>query len=717
MATVYLAIQESFEREVALKVMSPQLSKDPSFGERFTREARIVSRLMHPNIVTVHDVGLHRGHHYLSMEFIPGKDLKAYNCHLPVSRALSVVNDIARALDYAGGKGYIHRDVKPENIMLRDDDGRAVLMDFGIARAMDVASGMTQTGTTMGTPHYMSPEQAKGAALDPRSDLYSLGVVLFQLLTGYVPFDADSAVAVGIKQISDPVPQMPEYLQVFQPVIDKVLAKKPAERYQNGRELSAALETISPSLIARVQADMDAQPPRVSPHAITQVSGSQSVSLDATESSITQGDGFSVSREDSIARATPEPKVAGNKPWLWLGLLLVASGAGYYWHYGVQAPPWWPSQASSAGSSASLGAASAFSAVTESVPASSSSQASISSSSETTQNDGLNERLTQAQQVLAHTPLRLDDLAEASAVYREVVARFPDSERVRGLEAELRAVHWSQASVALAIGDYPQASAFVQGGLSLWPDDTSLNQLQAQLDMAARQQNEPDNQVAGEISNAETQLLKAASAQMVADKLIAPKDDNAYASYQSVLAINPDNTDAQEGLATLQQALIRRIDSMIRGGAIEEASLQLASARDRFPQSQALLTRRLELDQLSEASLPSISRLRVAAAPIDDLTAPQAEALTPERTIYVGFYYDNIDTDARVLQAVLMDGARSVQIAQVPVILSAGSGQQFFRIERPVAGFSEGGYHVDLLLNDTPLASADFKVVGPKPAR
>ncbi|MCP8898945.1 serine/threonine protein kinase [Gilvimarinus sp. HB14] len=716
MATVYLAIQESFEREVALKVMTPQLSRAPSFGERFTREARIVSRLMHPNIVTVHDVGLHRGHHYLSMEFIPGQDLKAYNCHLPLSRALSVVNDIARALDYAGDKGYIHRDVKPENIMLRDDDGRAVLMDFGIARAMDVASGMTQTGTTMGTPHYMSPEQAKGAALDPRSDLYSLGVVLFQLLTGYVPFDADSAVAVGIKQISDPVPRMPEYLQVFQPIIDKVLAKKPAERYQNGRELSAALETISPSLIAQVQAAMDAQPPRVSPYAITQVSGPQNTAA-LGASTTTQGNGFSVSREDSIARAAPEPKGAGTKPWLWLLLLLSAAAAGYYWHYGLQAPPWWPSQATTNGASATLGATSASRAVADLSSASSQRQGSTSSVPDADEGNGLGERLARAHQLLAHTPLRLDDLAAASAIYRETVTRFPGSERVQGLEAELRAVYWSQASIALAIEDYPQASALVQSGLSLWPDDRALTLSQDQLNMAVQQQDEPGNQALGEASSAETQLLSAASVQMAADKLIAPKGDNAFASYQSVLAINPDNTDAQEGLATLQQALIRRIDSMIRGGALEEASLQLASARDRFPQSQALLTRRLELDQLSEASLPSISRLRVAATPIDDLSAPQAEALTPERTIYVGLFYDNIDTDARVLQAVLMDGARSVQIAQVPVILSAGSGRQFFRIERPVAGFSEGGYHVDLLLNDTPLASVDFKVVGPKPAR
>ena len=184
MACVYLAIQHSFEREVALKILSPTLAADASFCERYLRESKIVSRLVHPNIVTVYDVGAVGDFYYLSMEYVPGQDLKQSAHSLDLPQRLRVIKQVARALDVAGKKGYIHRDVKPENIMLHGEDGRALLMDFGIARPADVNTGMTQTGTAIGTPHYMSPEQARGKPVDSRSDIYSLGVVLYLLLTG-----------------------------------------------------------------------------------------------------------------------------------------------------------------------------------------------------------------------------------------------------------------------------------------------------------------------------------------------------------------------------------------------------------------------------------------------------------------------------------------------------------------------------------------------------
>lgn len=244
MAEVYLAIQKSFDREVALKVMHQAQAADEEFSQRFLREAKIVSRLVHPNIVTVYDVGIVDGHHFLSMEYISGEDLKQARGKLPLSRTIEVIKDIARALAFAGKKGYVHRDVKPENIMLQEDSGRAVLMDFGIARPSDFQKGMTQTGTAIGTPHYMSPEQARGKEVDQRSDLYGLGVVLFLMLTGRVPFDADSAVAVGVKHVSEPVPRLPQQLQLFQPIIDCALAKLPAERFQTGDEFLQALDAI-----------------------------------------------------------------------------------------------------------------------------------------------------------------------------------------------------------------------------------------------------------------------------------------------------------------------------------------------------------------------------------------------------------------------------------------------------------------------------------------
>lgn len=249
MATVYLAVQEIFEREVALKVMSKALAEDESFGQRFFREAKIVSQLVHPNIVTVHDVGVHDGYYYLSMEHLDGGDLKQERHRFTLKQKIQAVLDIAKALEYAGAKGYVHRDIKPENIMFHKSDGRAVLTDFGIARAAETDTSMTQTGTAIGTPHYMSPEQAKGKTVDPRSDLYSLGVVFFLLLAGRVPYDAESAVAIGIKHITEPVPLLPLGMDALQPIVDTLLAKKPESRYQDAQEFIRDLQRIDVDLL------------------------------------------------------------------------------------------------------------------------------------------------------------------------------------------------------------------------------------------------------------------------------------------------------------------------------------------------------------------------------------------------------------------------------------------------------------------------------------
>lgn len=257
MATVYLAEQEIFEREVALKIMARSLAEDPSFGQRFFREAKIVSRLVHPNVVTVHDVGEYQGHYYLSMEYIDGGDLKLARKRLTFRQKINAIKDIAKALQYAATKGYVHRDIKPENIMFHLSDGRAVLTDFGIARAAEAELSVTQTGVAIGTPHYMSPEQAKGQAVDGRADIYSLGVVLYLLLAGKVPYDAESAVAIGIKHITDPIPLLPMELNAMQPIIDRMMAKSPDQRYQNAASLITALDNLEIAHIEKFALEYD----------------------------------------------------------------------------------------------------------------------------------------------------------------------------------------------------------------------------------------------------------------------------------------------------------------------------------------------------------------------------------------------------------------------------------------------------------------------------
>ncbi|HKE47430.1 MAG TPA: protein kinase, partial [Rhodanobacteraceae bacterium] len=241
MATVYLAVQESVDREVALKVMSPALLADPNFGERFLREAKIAAKLHHRHVVGIHDVGRSGDYHYMAMEYLGGGPVLHKDGNpRPVSFALRVIREIATALDYAHKKGFVHRDVKPDNILLRDD-GTSVLTDFGIARALDPAAKMTQTGAVVGTPHYMSPEQARGRPIDGRSDLYGLGIVLYEMLVGRVPYQADDSLAVGIMHISQPVPVLPDAIARLQPLITRMLAKDPEDRYQDGLHLASAI--------------------------------------------------------------------------------------------------------------------------------------------------------------------------------------------------------------------------------------------------------------------------------------------------------------------------------------------------------------------------------------------------------------------------------------------------------------------------------------------
>lgn len=244
MATVYLAEQTIFERDVALKVMNERFSEDPAFGKRFLREAKIVSGLSHPNIVKLYDVGKYENHYFITMEYVNGPDFKAANDQLTLAQKLSIIREVAAALAYAGGEGIVHRDIKAENILLREPAMEPVLMDFGIARAVESELSVTQTGTSLGTPHYMSPEQARGEAVDPRSDLYSLGVVLYYALTGAVPYKGDSAVSVGIKHITQPVPRLPEQLALFQEAIDKLMAKSAAHRFQTAAQFIDYLDQL-----------------------------------------------------------------------------------------------------------------------------------------------------------------------------------------------------------------------------------------------------------------------------------------------------------------------------------------------------------------------------------------------------------------------------------------------------------------------------------------
>ena len=245
MATVYLAEQESLGRQVALKLLADRYASDPEASERFVREARTAARLVHRHIVGVHDVGSHDGRPYLAMEYLPGDTVPA--TRTAPAEALQAVREIALALDHAHREGVVHRDIKPENI-LRRADGSHALAAFGIARTADAAAPMTRVGVTLGTPHYMSPEQLQGKPLDGRADLYSLGVVLYQLLTGALPYQGTDGWSVGVQHISAPIPRLPAELARLQPLVDALMAKDPADRPQTGAEAAQRIEAAQAGL-------------------------------------------------------------------------------------------------------------------------------------------------------------------------------------------------------------------------------------------------------------------------------------------------------------------------------------------------------------------------------------------------------------------------------------------------------------------------------------
>jgi eukaryotic-like serine/threonine-protein kinase len=261
MADVYCAEDTHLGREVALKVLHRRFAQDAEFVERFRREAKSAAALQHPHVVGVFDRGEHEGTYYIAMEHLRGrtlKDIVEREAPLAQERAIDLGVQILEAAGFAHRRGVIHRDFKPHNVIV-DDDWNAKVTDFGIARAG--ASEMTETGSIMGTAQYLSPEQAQGHAVTAASDLYSIGVMLYEMLTGRLPFDGDSAVSIALKHLSEPPPPMAQLRPDVNPALESVvmgaLAKDPAARWQSAEDFAAALEAARAQIEAGANGGQD----------------------------------------------------------------------------------------------------------------------------------------------------------------------------------------------------------------------------------------------------------------------------------------------------------------------------------------------------------------------------------------------------------------------------------------------------------------------------
>lgn len=245
MATVYLATQESLDRSVVLKILDKVNSTAVAdMTQRFIDEGRIVASMHHPNIVTIFDIGMAGDELYISMEYVQGGDLKKrMESHVPPNVALDIVEKIGSALGSAHAHNVIHRDVKPANILFRNED-TPLLTDFGIAKQTDQVTDLTSTGIFLGSPNYVSPEQADGKRVDGRSDIYSLGCIFYEMLTGYKPYHSDSVIDIVIQHKTSPVPTLPEKFELYQPLLERMMAKNLDDRFASAEVMLMSVKKL-----------------------------------------------------------------------------------------------------------------------------------------------------------------------------------------------------------------------------------------------------------------------------------------------------------------------------------------------------------------------------------------------------------------------------------------------------------------------------------------
>ena len=335
-AKVYLAIQESLDRTVALKIMEPRMADESEFCERFLKEGKIVAQLSnHPNIVTIYDVGKHQDLYFMAMEYVADGTLrdKIKDSSKPIDIP-AVIEQIAGALSYAHKKDFIHRDVKPANILF-SENGIAMLTDFGIAKSVNSgATRLTEAGFTVGTPEYMSPEQTLAKQMDGRTDLYSFGIVIYEMLMREKPFIGDDAFATALQHINEPPPKLSDEFSHYQGLLDRLLAKEPEARFDDADALIRYLKGGDVSMSATVK---DSQAPELTSRPTVAPAAAPTLVVDVSDKPP-----LTLESNLSVANAKPRssPLIFGSGT-----LILIAISVAVWWIFRDSPQPQSPAPA------------------------------------------------------------------------------------------------------------------------------------------------------------------------------------------------------------------------------------------------------------------------------------------------------------------------------------------------------------------------------------
>ncbi len=548
-ATVYLAIQESLDREVALKIMSPALAAEPNFTERFIREGRTVAQLTHPGIVTIYDISVADYQHYIAMEYLSGGSLKAaMQKGIAPAAALNIIRQVAAALGYAHEKGFVHRDVKPENILFRSD-GAPVLTDFGIAKSTASSTQLTSTSVIVGTPRYMSPEQADGRGTDPRSDIYALGIVLYEMLTGKPPYQGRESIAILFSHINDPIPTLaPEHAHL-QPLINAMLAKDPAQRV-------ADCDTLG-DMIRLVQHE-ERQARKLKKRQVRSEAGSA---------------------RGPRRRAGHMTKVAGTPGRLpvviWSGIALgitVATAAVLHALNSTPPPEPLPQQIA--------------------VPPPAQDAAVVTPLPEPVATDG--DRSSQLQGPQPNTQRDVEP--------EPMVAAEPEGDASETLEpvtpqpaaAEPDATVGPVESVESKAGRSPGEERRAESGAGAATPKDSV------VATASRRSREPEWRAAARKQQVDT-LLKLAQKQIEQERLTHPPGDNAAESLHAVLKLDPDNADATAGLEGMVSRYLEIARSKVKEGSLESALAHVERGLIAVPDHVGLVGMKAQVQNMIEA--------------------------------------------------------------------------------------------------------------------